>query len=235
MHHRLRPLLVVAITVATAAACVSRQPAAGVPDAAAESRQADARRDATRRAAPLAVFLAQPLVVTPVQRLRTSDELGWAAAAGDVRGQLAALDTAIAAAARARGATGWAFASEVERAARRNPTMAPDPHALAVDELLASRQPAQLAGPLGSQLRALVALDGQRFVLVPAELRYARRPDGRGEAVLRLVLVDTRLSRPMWTGDVRSAPADSYSRALLVGVADHLADLISPPEGAPGA
>lgn len=186
-------------------------------------------------AAPLATLRAEPLVVTPVQRLRSGDALGWAAAGGAQRAQLASLDSAIAIAATARGVTGWAFASEVERAARRNPTMAPDPHALSVDELMVSKQPAQLTGPLGSQLRALVALDGQRYVLVPAELRYAKRTDGRGEAVLRVVLVDARLSKPMWSGEVRSAPADTYSRALLTGVADHLADLISPPDPAPGA
>lgn len=225
MHLRLRqPFAAALLLGATAAACAGRGATAG--------EAADA---APRQAAPLAVFRAQSLVVTPVQRWRSSDDAGWSAASGDSRGQLASLDSAIVTAVRGRGVTGWAFAPELERAARRNPTMAADPHALAIDEVLVTRQPALLAGPLGSQLRALVALDGQRYVLVPAELRWVRRADGRGEAVLRLVLVDARLSRPLWNGEVRSAPADGYSRALLAGVANQLADLISPPDGAAGA
>jgi hypothetical protein len=169
-----------------------------------------------------------------VQRMRAGDELGWAVAGAEARAQLAALDSAIASEARARGVTGWSFAADVERTARRNPTASPDPHALAIDELLGKRQPEQLTGALGSQLRAIVALGGQRYLLVPAELRYVRRTDGRGEALLRIVLVDTRTSRPLWTGEVRSDPADAPSRALLAGVATHFADLISPPDGAPG-
>jgi hypothetical protein len=225
MRNRLRqPLAAALFLCATAAACAGRGTSAG-----------EATDAAPRQAAPLAMFRSQPLVVTPVQRLRASDELGWAAAAGDANGQLAALDSAIAVAMRERGASGWAFASDVVRSARRNPTMAPDPHALAIDELLVKRLPAQLTGSLGSQLRAIVAFGGQRYVLVPAELRYVRRADGRGEAVLRVVLVDSRLSQPLWSLDVHSAPADAYSRALLAGVANHLADLISPPDGASGA
>jgi hypothetical protein len=69
---------------------------------------------------------------------------------------------------------------------------------------------------------------------VPAELRYVRRPDGRGEAVLRLVLIDSRLSRPLWTGELRSVPADTHSPVVLASLAGHFADLIAPPDGAPG-
>ena len=223
MHHRFRQSLAAALWSVTAIACAGRKAA----------NEDAAPAEAPRSAAPLAVFRAQPLVVTPVQRLRAVDVppgLG-----GVERGHLAALDSAIATAARGRGVTGWTFAADVERQARRNPTVAPDPHALAIDELMTARAPQQLTGPLGSQLRALVALGGQRYALVPLELRWVNRQDGRGEVVLRVVLVDTRLSRPMWTGEVHSAPADTYSRALLDGVAAHLADLISPPDGAPGA
>jgi hypothetical protein len=235
MYDRLRPLLVVALAGAFAGAALGACASGGAP-ATTESSEAPAPRQAL---APLAVFRTQRLVIVPVQRLRAGDELGWgaamAAAIGDGRAQLAALDTVLAAAARDRGAAGWTFAPDVERQAKRNPTVAPDPHALAIDELLGKRQPEQLTGPLGSQLRALVALGGQRYVLVPAELRYARRTDGRGEAVLKIVLVDSRVSRPLWSGEVRSDPADTPSRALLDGVATHLADLISPPAAAPGA
>jgi hypothetical protein len=223
MRHRSRQTLAAALCCVTVVACAGRSKA---DDGAAAA-------PAPRSAAPLAVFRAVPLVVTPVQRLRAADTPAWGA--GDAGSTLAALDSSIATAVRARGATGWTFAADVERQARRNPTVAPDPHALAIDELMASRAPPQLTGPLGSQLRAIVALGGQRYALVPLELRWLGRADGRGEAVLRLVLVDTRLSKPLWTGDVRSAPADTYSRALLDGVAAHLADLISPPDGASGA
>lgn len=225
MRHRLRQLFAAALCCVTVGACAGRK--------AAGAGAAPTTDVAPRRAAPLAVFRAQAVVVTPVQRLRAADAPAWGATDG--RGPLAALDSAIATVARARGVTGWSFAADVERQARRNPTMAPDPHALAIDELMASRAPEQLTGPLGSQLRAIVALGGQRFTLVPLELRWLRHADGRGAAVLRVALVDARMSRPMWTGEVHSAPADTYSRALLDGVAAHLVDLIAPPDGAPGA
>lgn len=223
MRQRFRQTLAAALCCVTAVACAGRKAVgaeAGPPSA-------------PRPRAPLAAFRAQAVVVTPVQRLRAADVppgLG-----GVARWHLAALDSAIATSAHARGVTGWTFAAEVERQARRNPTMAPDPHALAIDELMTSHLPQQLTGPLGSQLRALVALGGQRYALVPVELRWLARQDGRGQVALRVVLVDTRMSRPMWTGEVHSAPADTYSRALLDGVAAHLVDLIAPPDPAPGA
>lgn len=235
MHARLRPLLVPALLGAALGACASRGTSTAAESEAAPRQAGASQAGAPQARAPLAVFRTQPLVIVPVQRLRAGDAPGWATAGAEARAQLAALDSAIASEARARGGTGWSFAAEVERAARRNPTALPDPHALAIDELLGKRQPEQLTGPLGSQLRAIVALGGQRYVLVPAELRYARRTDGRGEAVLRVVLVDSRTSRPLWTVEVHSDPADAPSRALLAGVATRFADLISPPDGAPGA
>jgi hypothetical protein len=240
MRIRYRHPLVAAPLVALAAACAGRAAAPATPGApagtstgAAAVVEAPAPRQA---AAPFAPFRTQPMVVAPVQRLRGGDELGWSQAVGDPRAYLAALDGEIAAVLAQRGVTGWTLAADVERAARRNPTVAPDPHRLAIEPLLVKGD-ADLAGPLAGQLRAMVALGGQRYVLVPAELRFARLTDGRGQAVLHLALVDTRLARRLWTGEIRSDPADTFSRALLAGVAGYFADLIAPRDDArpPGA
>jgi hypothetical protein len=61
------------------------------------------------------------------------------------------------------------------------------------------------------------------------ELRFDRTPEGQGVAVLRLALLDGRVGDVLWIGDVRSAPASSFSREILTSLAAHSADLIAAP------
>ena len=66
----------------------------------------------------------------------------------------------------------------------------------------------------------------------PVELRFEKGSVGdsaAGRAVLHLVLVDARRSRPLWAIEVVSEPATSFSPALAASVAEHLADLIAAP------
>ena len=192
---------------------------------------------------PLAALAAQRIVVVPTQRLREAGALGWLAQAGVPRDYLAGFDAAIAAALAERGAGGsWVMPQDVLRSARRNPTYATDPYALAVSSLEPSRRPpprdAPLAEPLASQLRAIVALGDARYVLLPVELRFERvtPPAGAaveggtegGRAVLRVALVDARLAQVRWAGDVASEGAAAFSPALATSVAARLADLIAP-------
>lgn len=221
MRRLLRPLVLVTL-LAGAAACGRKTPAA-----------AEAPAPALR---PLEALAGQPVVVVPAQRLRTGDSLGWAAKAGAPRAYLAQLDDELAFAVRERGtASAWAFGPDVARAARRSPTVAGDPYALAVDPLLGEKPREDLGAGLVSQLRSIVAISGARYAVVPAELRFVRRADGQGEAVLRVVLVDTRGSRRVWAVDVRSDPAPGFTRGLLASLAGHFADLIAAPAGADGA
>ena len=109
--------------------CASR-PSAAAP--AAEAPQA---------AAPLAVLAGQRVVLVPSQRLREAGTLGWTAQVASPREYLTGLDDEIAAALLERGVgSNWVMPKDVVRSARRNPTYATDPYALAVNSLEPGRK-----------------------------------------------------------------------------------------------
>jgi hypothetical protein len=180
---------------------------------------------------PLAPFAARVVAVVPAQHVRPVDSLGWVAQAGNPREYLASLDNEITFALSERGLRGtWVFPEQVVRSAKRNAAHAPDPRALATEWLRppVRRPPELLAEPLGSQLRALVALHDTRFALLPVEIRF-EKAGGAGFAVLHVALVDARLSRILWRGDLASDTTSSFSPSLAASVAGHLADLIAAP------
>lgn len=218
----IRPPSYLAVLLAGTTACASGapvQPGAAAPAAAAA--------DAAMR--PLASLADARVVVVPVQSLRAGDTLGFAAAAGEPRAYLALLDDEIAFALGERGLhPAWASGVETARMARRNPTFGVDAYALDAGEL---RTDPKKGGPeltpgLSSRFRALAALHGARYVVVPVELRFAG-PRGAGRAVLRVVAIDARAAQLAWSGDVSSDPSSAFSPALAAGVAERLADLIT--------
>lgn len=206
-----------------ALACASR----GAASAAAASERT--------AAPPLAMLAGQRIVVVPVQRLREVGTLGWATEAGPPRTFLGRIDDAIAAALAERGlASSWVMPADVVRSARRSPSYATDPYALAVSPLDPSRRApprdTPLAEPLASQLRTITALGDARYVLVPVELRFEPTGvEGRvGHAVLHVALVDARASQLRWAGDVAGDTASRFSPALAASVAGRFADLFAP-------
>lgn len=184
-------------------------------------------------ARPLAALLSQQVVIAPTQMLRETDALGWTAQVPRSRELLRALDDSIRAELAARGIDRqWVFPEALERAQRLNPSYAVNPYALDARGLGSSSvvPGTRVAGALATQLRTMVALqESARAVLIPVELRFDRLPSGEGAAVLHVALVDARMGDIRWIGDVRSDPAPNFSRALLSGVATHLADLITAP------
>jgi len=247
-------LSAVLLSVLACGACAGA-PASSAP--APSPAGADTTRAvATPAGGVLSGFVGQPLVVVPTQQLRVVvGAPAWAPAGPDARAYLAALDDEIAAALRDRGVAGrWVLAEQVVRSARRNPTLASDPHALSIDPLLPRGQSADRGGgagagtelrdPLSSQLRAITALsEDARYVLVPVELRFERAPatggagaaaptapsGPAGRAVLHLALVDTRAAQVRWAGDVASDEASSLSPAVAASLADRVANLAGPP------
>jgi hypothetical protein len=191
--------------------------------------------DAESRSRPLSTLAAQRLVVLPVQYLREGDSLGWSSAAGSPREYLRTVDSEITFAVKERGVEGmWVFPEQVARSARRNVGYSADPYALAAQSLRpgVKRKQEMLREPLATQLRSIVAFTEARYALVPVELRFERGAGAEGavgRAVLHLVLVDARRSRPVWAIEVASEPAPSFSPALAASVAEHLADLIAAP------
>lgn len=181
---------------------------------------------------PLAGLAGQQVIVIPTHYLRPGDSLGWAEAVERPRQLLTDVDDEIAFALGERGfRTKWVFPEQLVRSAQRNAAHSPDPRALAAEGLrpLARRRPdGQLGEPLASQLRSLVALHGARYALFPVELRF-EKIGGAGRAVLHVLLLDARLSRATWGGDVRGDTASTFGRGSIASVANNLADLIAAP------
>jgi len=225
----------VALSALACAACASAPRAAsGVESSGAAAVDSGG----AEHAGPLAAFVDKPLVIVPAQRARVSvGGPAWAPTGDGARTWLASLDDEIAAALADRGVTrGWVLPAQVERTARRNPTFASDPHALAVEPILPTAKAFdfELPDPLRSQLRAITALtEGARYVLVPVEARFERAtpsgPADSGRAVLRLAIVDTRLARLAWVGEVAGDAASSLSPAIAASLADRVANLAAPP------
>jgi hypothetical protein len=182
---------------------------------------------------PLAAYATRRVIVVPTHYLRPADTLGWASRISDSRDYLANVDAEIAFALGERGIKNrWVFPPALAESAKRNTTFAPDPYDLAAQWLRPpmAKAPEQLLEPLASELRSLVALhEDARYVLFPVEIRFAPAGGGQGRAVLRVAVLDARMSRITWMGDVLSDPSAAFSPALAASVAGHLADLVAAP------
>lgn len=169
---------------------------------------------------PLATFAAQRVAVTPVQFWR-GDSTGWSAAT-DGQALRAQLDSAIAQEFRARGmGTRWAFAGDVVRGARRNPTLRADPTSLGAGRWRSQAPtPGDALPPLvADNLRTVSALGDTRYALIPVELRGQG-----GDAVLRLVIADTRLRTVVWTADLMAVGAHEAAANMATRLADLFVD-----------
>lgn len=177
-------------------------------------------QDAAPSGRPLATFAAQRVAVTPVQFWR-ADSAGWSVAL-DGQALRAQLDSAIAQEFRARGmGSRWAYAGDVVRSARRNPTLRADPASLGAGRWRSQApSPGEALPPLvADNLRTVSALGDTRYALIPVELR-----GHGGDAVLRLVIADTRLRTVVWTADVTAVGAADAVPNIATRVADLFVD-----------
>jgi hypothetical protein len=173
----------------------------------------------------------QEILVLPVQYLSLTDTLGWQQQIPNRAAFLAALDDQIEAAMSARGlGKAWTFGREVERASKINSMRIADARSLSA-EWLRGRVLAEttVRDPLQSQVRGLVGLKGSRYTLLPVELRIENRGNGTGVAILRIVMIDSRMALIRWVGEVASNPMRTFSPALTASVASHFADLVLAP------
>jgi hypothetical protein len=208
-------VVVSAIVAAIAIACTSKPPDTTNPPVALR---------------PLERMSGQEIVVFPVQYLSWTDSLGWQQQIGDRAAFLARLDDQIEAALTARGlGQSWTFGREIERASKMNSIIMRDARSLSA-EWLRGRVliESTVRDPLASQVRGLVGLKGQRYALLPVELRLENR-GGMGVATLRVVMIDSRMALIKWTGVVESDPMRTISPALTASVATHFADLVVAP------
>jgi len=201
--------------VAFGAACASKPP------------ETDASPTVMR---PLERMAGQQIVVFPVQYLASTDTLGWQQQIPNRAAYLAALDDQIEAAMTSRGIKSWAFGREVERASKMNSILMTDARSLSAEWLRGRTLPETgVRDPLAQQVRGLVGLKGSRYALLPVELRFQNRGPGTGVAILRVVMIDSRMALIKWVGEVESDPTRTFSPALAANVATHFADLVLAP------
>ena len=174
---------------------------------------------------------SQQILVLPVQYLSGSDSLGWQQQIPNRAAFLAALDDQIEAAMAARGlGRTWTFGREVERASHMNSILMTDARSLSAEWLRGRVLPeTSVRDPLASQVRGLVGLKGSRYALLPIELRLENRGNGMGVAILRVVMIDSRMALIRFVREVESDPMRTLTPALTASVATHFADLVLAP------
>jgi hypothetical protein len=204
-----------ALVLALCAACASKPP------------ETDASPVQMR---PLERMAGQTILVLPVQYLASRDTLGWQQQIPNRAAFLAALDDQIEAVLTERGLKAWTFGREVERASKLNSILMTDARSLSAEWLRGRVLPeTTVRDPLAHQVRGLVGLKGSRYALLPVELRLENRPGGTGVAILRIVMIDSRMAQIRWVGEVVSDPMKTFSPALTASVATHFADLVVAP------
>jgi hypothetical protein len=177
-------------------------------------------------------FAGRMVVVFPLQRYAVGDS-GWLSAASATgRPRAAQLDSALTAILRDRGLeTTWSLPPNTSRVAQREVMNRTDPRALSTAGLVPSkrRNDVDIREPLGSQLRAIIAMVPEsRMVLLPLEVRVLTTAAGAKQATLRIALLDGRMSTVLSFPDVIGPPA-ADEKAALQGVATKFADLVIVP------
>jgi len=180
---------------------------------------------------PLERMAGQEILVFPVQFLSGTDTLGWQQQIPNRAAFLAAVDDQIEATMVGRGlGRSWTFGREVERASKMNSILMTDARSLSAEWLRGRVLPeTSVRDPLASQVRGLVGLKGSRYALLPVELRFENRGAGTGVAILRVVMIDSRMALIRWVREIESDPMKTLSPALTASVATHFADLVVAP------
>jgi len=214
---------------AFALGCAFAVSAAGCGGSASQTpAQAPAPRELPDHA--LSGLAAQHIVLLPTYSVRIAPNLAWSSAVGRPVDVQRTLDADLLAALDERGLRKvWIFPEDLAQSYRRNASYSTDPYGLAEEPLRSSMLAVdqRLAEPLASQLRTLIALhEDARLVLAPVELRLEPAGTG-GRGVLRLVLLDPRMSVPRWIGEVASDPAPAYGPVISASIASKLANLVT--------
>lgn len=184
-------------------------------------------------------------VVLPVQSAVPLPGGAWPGDVASQREALEAMDAELAfALAERRAARDWALPPDLRRRVKRNPMIRVDPDRVAYQGLVARPdRREQIYEPLHGELRALAALFGTRFVILPLRLRMAperEAPQGSeadsedagatcagGQSPSRpellLALIDIRRSAVLWHGAVQGRPGCPEDGGLLADLAASVA------------
>ncbi len=181
------------------------------------SRPTGVRSLAPVAALPTAGLAGQKVALYPLTMLGAAEELGWGDLLSPRRAALDRADSVVAQelAARAPEVT-WVLPGDLRRAARRGQPMLTEPDQMAT-ALLRSPDLTIVPDPLRSQMRALTAVAGDRWALVPASLVFVPDETGQSRAELTVVLVDVRTGVIGWrtvAHGVGGAPWEALRAAL---------------------
>jgi hypothetical protein len=174
---------------------------------------------------PTAGLAGQKVSVLPLTLAAAEDALRWEALIADRRPTLDKCDSIIGSLLVGRSPeVTWVGPTELRRAARRAPGIAPEPDQMGTAFLRADAL-IDVPDPLRYQLRTLAGLSGARFALVPAGLVFRKAParsDTAGAqhaaslptvavAELSIVLIDTRVGRVQWRTTARGEGLDPWT------------------------
>lgn len=185
-------------------------------------------------------------VVLPVQSSLPLPGGAWPGDAASQQEALGAMDAELAfALAERRAARDWALPPDLRRRVERNPMIKVDPDRVAFQGLIARPDRRdQVYEPLHGELRALAALFGTRFVILPLRLRMAPERDApQGDEAgseatgttscaggqpprrpeLLLALIDIRRSAVLWHGTVQGRAGCPEDGGLLADLAASVA------------
>lgn len=185
-------------------------------------------------------------VVLPVQSSQPLPGGAWPGEAASQQEALGAMDAELAfALAERRAARNWALPPDLRRRVARNPMIKVDPDRVAYQGLIARPdRREQIYEPLHGELRALAALFGTRFVILPLRLRMTpeqgvqEADDAGSEAAvttscsaghasrrpeLLLALIDIRRSAVLWHGTVQGRAGCPEDGGLLADLAASVA------------
>lgn len=178
-----------------------------------------------------------PAVVLPVQSAEPTVAGSWPGGTASELDAMRAMDAELAFAfADRRSAEDWAMPDDLRRRVERNPMIEVDPDRVAYRGLVSEPDGRdQIYEPLHGELRALAALFGTRFVVLPMVLRATSDeaeagmvptsaeacPDGerRERVELLVALIDIRRSAVLWHGSIEGAAACSGGGGQLAGLA----------------
>lgn len=220
--------------------------AKGVPSALAGAAALAAAVPAVAQDTAPRLPFGSVAVVLPVQSSLPLPGGGWPGDAAGLQEALRAMDAELAfALAERRAAGNWALPADLRRRVERNPMINVDPDRVAFQGLIARPdRREQIYEPLHGELRALAALFGTRFVILPLRLRMAPeqgapRVDEAGSEVasttacaggqaprrpeLLLALIDIRRSAVLWHGTVQGRAGCPGDGGLLAGLAASVA------------
>jgi hypothetical protein len=149
----------------------------------------------------LTAIAGQAIPVLPLTLVVSDPELAEDTVYRGWRDRLTALrtaDTIIGDALNARGPeVQWILPPELRKIARRAPGMVGDPDQLG-QAMMRDPKLERLPDNFRQNIRGLVAVAGNRYVLIPAALGFGRAADGRVQADLSLVLADVRNGVVLW-------------------------------------